>query len=43
MMRGREYKGYVYVSEDSIKNPIVFNYWIGLAVEYNEIAKASKK
>lgn len=43
MMKGREYKGYVYVREDSIKNKIDFDYWIGLAVDYNKIAKASKK
>ena len=43
MMRGREYKGYVYVSEDSIKNQIDFDYWIELSVDYNKIAKASKK
>ncbi len=43
MMRGREYKGYVHVDEDSIKNKKDFDYWIGLALDYNKIAKASKK
>ncbi len=43
IMRGREYKGYVHVNEDSIKNKKDFNYWFGLALDYNKIAKASKK
>jgi TfoX/Sxy family transcriptional regulator of competence genes len=43
IMREREYKGYVYVSEESIKNKKDFDYWIGLALDYNKIAKASKK
>ncbi len=43
IMRGREYNGYVYVNEDSIKNKKDFDYWIGLALDYNKIAKASKK
>ncbi len=43
MMRGREYKGYVHVDKDSIKNKKDFDYWIGLALDYNKIAKASKK
>ncbi len=43
MMRGKEYKGYVQVHEDSIKNKKDFDYWIGLALDYNKRAKASKK
>lgn len=43
IMRGRKYKGYVQVSEDSIKNKKDFDYWIGLALDYNKIAKASKR
>ena len=43
IMRGREYKGYVHVSEDSIKKKKDFDYWIGLALDFNKIAKASKK
>ena len=42
-MKGREYKGFVYVDEDSIKNKKDFDYWIGLALDFNKIAKASKK
>ena len=43
IMRGREYTGYVHVNEDSIKNKEDFDYWIGLALDYNKIAKTSKK
>ena len=42
-MKGREYKGFVYVDEDSIKNKKDFDYWIALALDFNKIAKASKK
>ena len=41
IMRGREYKGYVHVDEDSISTQKDFDYWISLALEYNK--KASKK
>jgi hypothetical protein len=33
IMGAREYKGYVHVNEDSIKNKKDFDYWIGLALE----------
>ncbi|HEV8504878.1 MAG TPA: TfoX/Sxy family protein [Chitinophagaceae bacterium] len=42
-MRGREYKGYVYVSEEGIKAKKDLYYWVQLALEYNKLAKASKK
>jgi TfoX/Sxy family transcriptional regulator of competence genes len=42
VMRGREYKGYVHVLEDSIKSQRDFDYWINFALEYNETAKSSK-
>ena len=43
VMGGREYKGYVYVNEDGIKTKKDFDYWIGLALEFNKKAKASRK
>ena len=43
IMKAREYKGYVHVNEDSLENKKDFDYWIGLALNYNKIAKASKK
>lgn len=43
IMRGREYKGYVRVNEDSITDKKDFDYWIKLALDYNRKAKSSKK
>jgi TfoX/Sxy family transcriptional regulator of competence genes len=42
-MKGREYKGYVYVSEEGIKAKKDLDYWIQLALEFNKLAKPSKK
>ncbi len=42
-MRGREYKGYVYVSEEGIKTKMDLDYWINLALDFNKLAKSSKK
>ncbi|HEV8284957.1 MAG TPA: TfoX/Sxy family protein [Chitinophagaceae bacterium] len=41
-MKGRDYKGYVYVDEEGIKAKKDFDFWIGIALDYNKIAKASK-
>jgi TfoX/Sxy family transcriptional regulator of competence genes len=43
VMKGREYKGYVYVKENSIQSKRDFNYWIELALDFNKRAKASRK
>jgi TfoX/Sxy family transcriptional regulator of competence genes len=43
IMKGREYKGYGYVSLDAIKTKKELMYWINLCLEYNSIAKASAK
>lgn len=43
VMKGREYKGYVYVSGEGIKTKKDFDYWIGLALDFNKKAKAAKK
>jgi len=40
---GRLMKGFVFISPDGIKTKEDLNYWIGLALEYNKIAKASRK
>jgi len=40
---GKPMKGYVYVAEEGMKSKKDFEYWIGLCVEFNEKAKASKK
>jgi TfoX/Sxy family transcriptional regulator of competence genes len=43
IMKGREYKGYGYISPEAIKSKKGFNYWINLCLEFNSKAKASKK
>ena len=42
-MKGREYKGYVYINEEGIKTKKDLEYWVGLALEFNKLAKSSKK
>lgn len=42
-MKEREYKGYVYVSDEGIKTKKDLDYWVRLALEFNRFAKASKK
>jgi TfoX/Sxy family transcriptional regulator of competence genes len=42
LMKGKEYKGYVHVNEEVLKTKKQFDYWIGLALDFNERAKASK-
>lgn len=43
IMKGREYRGYVYVNGDGIKTKKDFDYWIGLTPDFNKKAKASVK
>ncbi len=40
-MKEREYIGYVFVSQDGMNAAKDFDYWIGLALDYNKKAKAS--
>ena len=40
---GKPMKGYVYVNADGIRTKADFEYWIGLCLEFNKVAKASKK
>ena len=40
---GKVMKGYVFVDIDALKSKKELNYWVGLALEYNRIAKSSKK
>jgi TfoX/Sxy family transcriptional regulator of competence genes len=40
---GRPMKGYVMVDETGMSNKRDFEFWIGLALDYNKIAKSSKK
>src|SRR5215471_19252284 len=41
-MKGREYRGYVYVNEEGIKTKKDFGFWVNLSLEFNKKAKASK-
>ncbi|MEP7196116.1 MAG: TfoX/Sxy family protein [Saprospiraceae bacterium] len=40
---GRPMKGYVMVDESGMTNKKDFEYWINLCLEFNKIAKSSKK
>jgi TfoX/Sxy family transcriptional regulator of competence genes len=40
---GKIMKGYVFVDIDALKTKKQLEYWVGLALEFNRIAKASKK
>lgn len=40
---GKPMKGYVFISEEGMKTKKAFEYWIGLCLEFNSKAKASKK
>jgi len=42
-MGGRDYKGYIHINEEAIKEKADFDYWVERALEFNKIAKASKK
>jgi len=43
LFTGKPMKGWVMIEESGLKNVDDFNYWIGLAVDYNQYAKSSKK
>jgi TfoX/Sxy family transcriptional regulator of competence genes len=43
IMKGREYKGYGYISEEGIKSKKEFDYWVGISLDFNKMAKSSKK
>ncbi len=43
VMRGKEIKGYCYVSPDGIQKKIDLEHWIELCLEFNIRAKSSKK
>lgn len=43
IMKGKEYRGYGYISEEGYKTKKDFEYWVGLCLDFNAIAKQSKK
>lgn len=36
IMRGREYQGWVYVNEENLQTEAEFNYWVDLALDFNQ-------
>ncbi len=40
---GRPMKGYIFVSEEGMKSKKDLTYWIDLSLDFNKLAKASKK
>ena len=42
IMKGREYEGYCYVSEEGYKTRKDFEYWLNLCLDFNPKAKATK-
>ncbi|MGN6604921.1 MAG: TfoX/Sxy family protein [Ginsengibacter sp.] len=43
IMKGKEYKGFCYVTPAGFESKKDFEYWINLCLDYNERAKASGK
>ena len=41
VMKGRQYRGYVHVDADAVRDQRDLDYWIGLSLDYNGRAKAS--
>jgi TfoX/Sxy family transcriptional regulator of competence genes len=40
---GKPMRGYVFVDADALSTQKKLEYWVGLALDYNKVAKASKK
>jgi TfoX/Sxy family transcriptional regulator of competence genes len=40
---GKPMKGFIFVDIDVLRTKKQLDYWLGLALEYNKVAKASKK
>lgn len=43
IMKGKELKGYCYVTPLGFQSKLDFEYWVDLCLDYNKKAKASKK
>lgn len=43
IMKGKELKGYGYVSEEGVASEKEFMYWVNLCLAFNSAAKSSKK
>jgi TfoX/Sxy family transcriptional regulator of competence genes len=43
IMKGKQLKGYCYIEPIGFQKPEDFEFWIKICLDYNKIAKASKK
>ena len=43
LMRGKEYKGYCHINPEGFREQKDFEYFLNICLEYNKIAKSSKK
>jgi TfoX N-terminal domain len=43
LMKGKEYKGYCYVNPHGFKDKKDFEFFLNLCLDYNKVAKSSKK
>ena len=43
VMKGRPYRGYVYVDAEAVRTKEDLQYWVGLSLDYNKKAKASPR
>ena len=43
LMKGKEYKGYCYINPEGYKDKTDFEYYVKLCLDFNKIAKSSKK
>lgn len=43
IMRGREFKGYVFLAEEGVKTKMDLDYWVGLALDFNKQVKTLRK
>ena len=42
-MKGRAYRGFVFVRADAVRTKRALDYWVGLCLDFNGRAKASRK
>jgi hypothetical protein len=43
LMKGKAYKGYCYINPDGYKDKKDFEYFLNLCIDFNKMAKSSKK
>jgi hypothetical protein len=43
LMKGKEYKGYCYINPEGFQSNKDFEYFVNICLDYNKIAKSSKK